>query len=134
MFISKRRHLDEIDALRTELRDKSAQIVELQQKVNAVERSRHEIVEDVRYVLQAGGGLVGKADPLRGDELKAIGHYLPYLLSSRRHWDYESGFDQASAEEARRQGVEYGLNLPEDPAQAVRAFLDYAHEILLQFG
>lgn len=130
LFISKKRHQDIVDKLRAELRCKNEQLGGLQQELDNVKRTRHEIVEDVRYILQAGGELIETVDPLRGKELAEIGQYLPYLLSSRRHWDYEAKCDPESAENARKLGVECGLSLPDDPAQAVRVFLHHAHQIL----
>lgn len=58
-------------------------VAELQDEL---QRTRHEFIEDFRYVLEAGGDHVIGNDPLRGEHLRAVGHLLPYLLSGRRHW------------------------------------------------
>lgn len=128
MFVSPRRHRLETDRLTAELSRKDEQIAALERRLVEAERTRHELVEEVRYVIEAGGLHVESSDRLRGERLKSIGHVLPYLLSGRRQWHGpelpEIGVSALMS--AKQLAAEYGFTLPDDPVDAVKAMLDLA--------
>lgn len=128
MFVSARRHQQEIDNLASDLRRKCEQLEAMEQRVVEAERSRHEIMEMVRSVIEEGGNVVSSNDALRGENLRTIGHVLPYLLSGRRHWnglEMPELADSASLN-AKQLAAEYGFSLPGDPVDAVKAILNLA--------
>ena len=128
MFVSAHRHKAEINGLAAELRSKDESIAALEKRAIEAERTRHDFIEGVRYVIEAGGYHVGSSDSLRGERLKTLGHVLPYLLSGRRHWiDPEMPKIADSAIASGKQlAAEYGFTLPNDPEYAVKAMLDLA--------
>lgn len=128
MFVSGHRHKREISRLTAELSDKNAQIVALEQRAIEAERTRHEFVEEIRYVIEAGGEHVSGNDALRGEHLKVLGHVLPYLLSGRRHWDDPEmrGVADSAVLRAQQLAAEYGFSLPDDPVHRVKAMFDLA--------
>jgi hypothetical protein len=128
MFVSTQRHKMVIDRFAAELRRRDEQIAALKQRVTEAERTRHEFIEEVRYVIEAGGDHVGDSDSLRGAHLKALGHVLPYLLSGRRHWNDPEMPQVAdpAVVNARQLAAEYGFTLPDEPVPAVKAMLDLA--------
>ncbi len=86
MFVSTHHHKRETDRLNAELKDRDERIAALERRVVEAERTRHEFIEEIRYVIEASGDHVISNDPLRGEHLRTVGHMLPYLLSGRRHW------------------------------------------------
>lgn len=127
MIISSRRHRLEMEELGGKLRASEWRVTDLEQRLSQVERSRHEFVEQMRYVLEAGGEALEEVDTLRGENLKRLGHVLPYLLTGRRHWD-EAGVEDAGRVvlEARKLAAQQGFALPAEPASGVLAMLDVA--------
>lgn len=132
MFVSTQRHKLEIDRLAAELMGRDEQIAALEQRVAEVERTRHELIEEVRYVIQASGEHVGSSDSLRGEHLETLGHVLPYVLSRRRHWTDPNMPEVADSAvlNAKQLVAKYGFALPDDPVLAVKAMLDLATAIL----
>lgn len=128
MFVSARRHKLEIDRLATELKSREEHIAVLDRRVIEAKRTRHEFIEEVRYVIEAGADHVSDTDSLRGERLKTLGHVLPYLLSGRRHWDDPEMPEIAGSAvlEARQLAAEFGFSLPDDPVHAVKAMFDLA--------
>ena len=128
MLGSARRHKLEIDRLTAELRKRDDEIAILERDVIESERTRHELIEEVRYVIEAGADHVSDSDALRGERLKTLGHVLPYLLSGRRHWDDPEMPEIAGSAvlEARHLAAEFGFSLPDDPVHAVKAMFDLA--------
>ncbi len=128
IFVSARRHKLESDRLAAELKNRDEQIYALERRVAETERVRHELIEEVRYLIEAGADHVGCTDSLRGEDLKTIGHVLPYLLSGRRCWDGPALQELAASEDlrARQLAADYGFRLPDDPVSAVKSMLDLA--------
>ena len=125
-----------------ELNERNEQLNRLKQQLEEAERSRHEIVQSVRYMIQAAGveigssDLFGKGDALRGKQLEDIGHTLPYLLSGRSRWyrgdplpeDVHS--TQEARETANRLAAKYSFSLPGEPFYALLSMLDLAVALL----
>jgi len=128
MFISTHRHKQQIDRLAAELKGKVEQIAALERRAIEAERTRHEFIEELRYVIEAGGDHVIGNDPLRGEHLRTLGHVLPYLLSGRRHWNDPElpGIADSAVLRGKQLAAEYGFTLPDDPVDAVKAMLDLA--------
>lgn len=128
MFVSTHRHKQDTDRLAAELRARDEQIAVLEQRVIEAERTRHEFVEEARYVIEAGGDHVSSTDPLRGEHLKVLGHVLPYLLSGRRHWSDPEMPEVADSAVLRAQqlAAEYGFSLPDEPVHRAKAMFDLA--------
>lgn len=128
MFVSTHHHKQEIDRLAATLKDKDEQIAALERRAVEAERTRHEFVEEIRYVIEAGGEHVSGNDALRGEHLKVLGHVLPYLLSGRRHWDDPEmpGVADSAVLRAQQLAAEYGFSLPDDPVHRVKATFDLA--------
>lgn len=128
MFVSERRHKAEIDWLTTEVEMRDNAIAALEKQLIEAERTRHDFIEEVRYVIEAGGHHVGGSDSRRGEHLKIVGYILPYLLSGRRHWIDPEMPDIAgpAIESGKQLAAEYGFVLPDDPECAVKAMLDLA--------
>lgn len=128
MIISTRSHELAVAKLNELLQRKEAEIAVLERRISKGERSRHEIIEKVRSVIEAAGHRVGTTSAEQGEGLAGIGYALPYLLSGRRHWEgptIKEGSElaiQNASEIARKHGV----SLPADPVQAVKAALDIA--------
>ena len=128
MFVSTHHHKRETDRLTAELKDRDERIAALERRVVEAERTRHEFIEEIRYVIEAAGDHVIGNDPLRGEHLRTLGHVLPYLLSGRRHWsgpELPGGADSAVLS-AKHLAAEYSFSLPDDPEGAVKAMLDLA--------
>ena len=136
-----RRLTEKVTHLTNELNERNEQFNRLsilEQQLEEVERSRHEIVQSVRYMIQAGGvaigsnDLFGKGDTLRGKQLENIGHTLPYLLSGRGHWYRGDPLpeDVQSTKEAREiansLASRYSFSLPDEPFYALLSMLDLA--------
>ncbi len=128
MFVSTHHHKRETDRLNAELKDRDERIAALERLVVEAERTRHEFIEEIRYVIEAGGDHVIGNDPLRGEHLRTVGHVLPYLLSGRRHWSGPElqGVTDSAVLSAKQLAAEYGFSLPDDPEGAVKAMLDLA--------
>ena len=128
MFVSTHHHKQEIARLAADLKDKDEQIADLERRAVEAERTRHDFMEEVRYVIEAGGDHVIGNDPLRGEHLRTLGHVLPYLLSGRRRWNDPElpGIADSSVLRAKQLAAAYGFILPDDPVDAVKAMLDLA--------
>jgi len=128
MFVSTHHHKRETDRLTAELKDRDERIAALERRVVEAERTRHEFIEEIRYVIEAGGDYLFRNDRLRGDHLRTVGHVLPYLLSGRRHWIEPElpGVTDSAVLSAKLLAAEYGFSLPDDPQRAVKAMLDLA--------
>lgn len=128
MLMSSRRHRIEMERLAAEVQERDVKIAQLEARSAALEKSRHDLVEEMRYVIESGAEAVAQADVHRANQLKALGHVLPYILSGRRHWDEPGEFASAqyALEEAGKLAETSGFTLPTDPVEAVKAMLDLA--------
>lgn len=129
MFITEHRHEHEIASLAAQLKDKDTLIAALERRVLEAERSRHEIVEEVRYLIEAAADQCLRCDP-HAEHLRTLGHVLPYLLSGKRHWNDSARMVALSTadavHDAKQLAAEFGFTLPDEPVDAVKAMLDLA--------
>jgi hypothetical protein len=128
MLFPSQRYKLENERLSAELQLKDQHIKDLERRAADAERTRHDLIEQVRYMLEAGADAIGELAPQRGEQLSTLGHVLPYLLSGKRHWSDPSGLGPAEDAQARaRQLAEaHGFALPPDPVDSVKAMLDLA--------
>ncbi|MDR8092951.1 hypothetical protein KPB05_36450 [Burkholderia gladioli] len=125
MFISHAKHVAEVKQLRAELAERDRRISELTGRAAKAERAAHEVVEQMRYVLEVAAE-AGRADD--AETLGSIGHVLPYVLSGRRHWGEPAPAESVTENlsTARCIASTHGFELPNDPAMAVVSLLDVA--------
>lgn len=125
MFVSAQRYKTETEDLTAQLREKEAAMEVLEARAAALERSRHNLVELMRYALESGAAVLAEVDEDRGRQAHIAGHALPYLLSGERHWGMRG--DDEYVNEIRmtveQLAAEYGFALPADPVEAVKATL-----------
>lgn len=128
MYCVWRTTMASMEQLASELEERDCQITALQERALQAEQTRHEFIEEMRYVIEAGSFQVQRDDPLRSEHLKMVGHVLPYLLSKRRHWgDLDMPeFAESVQTKAKQLAAEYGFALPDDPVHAVKSMLDLA--------
>ncbi|MCK8652942.1 hypothetical protein PQH03_28305 [Ralstonia insidiosa] len=128
MFVSSRRHRLETDKLTSQLREQDQVIDGLAARIAMLERTRHDFVEEMRYVLESGASVLAREDEQTSDALRTLGHVLPYLLSGKRHWS-DPAFPESAASargEAQKLAEAHGFVLPSDPEEAVKAMLALA--------
>lgn len=125
MFVSNSKHLVEVEQLRAELAERDQRISALTARAVKAERGAHEVVEQMRYVLEVAGD-AGRADD--AETLGGIGHVLPYVFSGRRHWDDPDMPELVGVRVSAAQHIAaaHGFELPDDPAMAVASLLDVA--------
>jgi len=125
MLLSSRRDRLDTDKLASQVQDQQEVIAGLEARIAMLERTRHDFVEEMRYVLESGALAVAREDEQRGDALKTLGHVLPYLLSGKRHWS-DPAIPESAARalsEAQKLAEAHGFVLPSEPVDAVRAML-----------
>lgn len=125
MFVSIAQHEAAVGRLTAALREKDLRIAAMEQQLSELERTRHDLVEWSGYVITSAADPVGDSDAMRGEQLKAIGRALPYLLNGRRTWDGPEMQNAAKAAISRVQqlAVDFGLSMPDDPVRRVHAML-----------
>ena len=128
MFVSSRRHRTDTDRLASQVQGRDVVIADLEERIATLERTRHDFVEEMRYVLESGALAIARLDEQRGNALKTVGHVLPYLLSGKRHWCASVPPELAASalSEARKLAEAHGFALPSDPVEAVKAMLSLA--------
>lgn len=128
MIVSTRRHKQEVGRLTSEVQNRDKQISALEKRAIEAERTRHNFLEEMRYVIEAGGEHVNGSNSLRGEHLKTLAHVLPYLLDGRRNWNDQKipEIAESAVLNAKQLATEYGFSLPNEPELAVQAMLDIA--------
>lgn len=128
MFVSSRRHRLDTDKLASQVQGRDEVIAGLEARIAVLERTRHDFVEEMRYVLEYGASVVAREDEQRGVALKTLGHVLPYLLSGKRHWSGPTLTESSASalSEAHKLAAAHGFTLPSDPVEAVKAMLALA--------
>lgn len=114
MFVSSRRHRLETDKLTSQLREQDQVIDGLAARIAMLERTRHDFVEEMRYVLESGASVLAREDEQTSDALRTLGHVLPYLLSGKRHWS-DPAFPESAASargEAQKLAEAHGFACP----------------------
>lgn len=128
MFVSSRQHRLDREKLASKIQDRDEVIAGLEARIAKLERTRHDLVEGMRYVIESGAVAMEREDGQRAGELKTLGHVLPYLLSGQRRWS-EPAIPESAAcalSEAQALAEAHGFVLPSDPVEAVKAMLSLA--------
>ncbi|MBA9846793.1 hypothetical protein DEE93_17710 [Ralstonia pickettii] len=128
MLVSSRRHQLDTERLTSQVQRRDEVIAGLEARIEVLERTRHDFVEEMRYVLESGACVLAREDEARRDALKTVGHVLPYLLSGKRHWSEPAHLEAAASarSEAQKLAEVHGFVLPTDPEEAVKAMLALA--------
>ena len=128
MFVTESRYRKDTRKLARTVEEREQLISTLQARIAVLEKSRHDIVEATRYVIESASEVVSDADPACGEDLRQLAHTLPYLLSRRRCWEVEppKGAADGHRSDAEAIASKNGFRLPEEPVAAVMAMLKLA--------
>lgn len=137
MFITKRKHLAEIEALSSSLSEREAIISELESRIESEKKGFHDIIEATRYTLVDAASLLRDKDTKASEDLHEIAESLPYVLSGyhlipARPIAFEDiGREMPKARAgAERIAKRYGIALPSDAREAMIILMEISSVLM----
>lgn len=120
-----------IEAQAALLSNQRCVIDEQNTELDKSEKEKHNLVEQMRYTLQAAVSSIEKAEVDTG-QLENLAESLPYLLSGFRHWDEGEINDIGGSVRVNMGNLaeKYNFELPSSGYDAVMAMLDLSISLI----